>query len=75
MLLGCILVAAVCMKKARKITDASKLAPMTSLTFFSLLKQTRMAQPSGLPLWYGVHLIAVLLRQNERGFRAAARKG
>jgi len=36
---GCVIDAAVCMKKVRKITDASKLAPMTFLTFFSLLRK------------------------------------
>ena len=37
--IGCVIDAAVYMKKVRKITDASKLAPMTSLTFFSLLRK------------------------------------
>ena len=43
---GCGFGAAVYMKKVRKITDASKLAPLTSLTFFSLLRKPgRQSRP------------------------------
>ena len=43
---GCGFDAAVYMKKVRKITDASKLAPLTSLTFFSLLRKPgRQSRP------------------------------
>ena len=43
---GCVIDAAVYMKKVRKITDASKLAPMTFLTFFSLLRKPgRLCRP------------------------------
>ena len=43
---GCVIDTAVYMKKVRKITDASKLAPMTFLTFFSLLRKPgRLCRP------------------------------
>ena len=42
--------------------------PSASVSFFSLLKQTRGAQLRGLPLWYGLRLGApFLLRQKRAG--------
>ncbi len=63
------------MKKTENLRDSSKLDPVIFSVLFSLLKQTRTAQPSGLPLWCGMRLAgAVFAAAKTSGFRAAAQE-